>query len=305
MSVEGGVLSQGVVELNIEALPGDIPDAIQVDVSALEINDDGDALDAVAAGRRHVPGRSRRDGPRHDHPAEPGAGRGGDRDRDRAGRRGRGRAPPRRPRSRPPPRTSPEALRLRAGRLARRRARATRAAATPGTPHNVGFEVADALIARWDLPRPRKKFAGELSEGRTGPGGAARRGAQAADLHERGRPLGRPRARGVQARARPGARHPRRDRPAVRGHPRTRSAAAWPATTASSRSSASSAARTSTACGSASGGPDTTDPDIVSAHVLGKWRQPADEVRALVARATRRGRAGRARRRLTPACCLR
>ena len=34
------------------------------------------------------------------------------------------------------------------------------------------------------------------------------------------------------------------------------------------------------------GRPDTTDPDIVSAHVLGKWREPADEVRALVTRAT-------------------
>jgi peptidyl-tRNA hydrolase, PTH1 family len=33
------------------------------------------------------------------------------------------------------------------------------------------------------------------------------------------------------------------------------------------------------------GRPDTTDPEIVSAHVLGKWRQPADEVRALVAQA--------------------
>jgi large subunit ribosomal protein L25 len=37
--VEGGVLSQGVVELNIEALPGDIPDTIQVDVSGLQINE--------------------------------------------------------------------------------------------------------------------------------------------------------------------------------------------------------------------------------------------------------------------------
>jgi large subunit ribosomal protein L25 len=37
--VEGGVLSQGVVELNIEALPGDIPDAIQVDVSAVGMNE--------------------------------------------------------------------------------------------------------------------------------------------------------------------------------------------------------------------------------------------------------------------------
>jgi large subunit ribosomal protein L25 len=38
--VAGGVLSQGVVELNIEALPGDIPDeGIDFDVSGLEIND--------------------------------------------------------------------------------------------------------------------------------------------------------------------------------------------------------------------------------------------------------------------------
>jgi large subunit ribosomal protein L25 len=36
--VEGGVLSQGVVELNVEALPGDLPDVIHVDVSTLEIN---------------------------------------------------------------------------------------------------------------------------------------------------------------------------------------------------------------------------------------------------------------------------
>jgi large subunit ribosomal protein L25 len=36
--VEGGVLSQGVIELNIEALPGDIPDSIVFDVSGLEMN---------------------------------------------------------------------------------------------------------------------------------------------------------------------------------------------------------------------------------------------------------------------------
>src|SRR5437667_10580016 len=36
--VEGGVLSQETREVNIEALPGDIPDSIVHDVSSLEIN---------------------------------------------------------------------------------------------------------------------------------------------------------------------------------------------------------------------------------------------------------------------------
>jgi len=36
---EGGVLEQVTRELNIEALPGDIPEAIQFDVSAMNIND--------------------------------------------------------------------------------------------------------------------------------------------------------------------------------------------------------------------------------------------------------------------------
>ncbi len=33
------------------------------------------------------------------------------------------------------------------------------------------------------------------------------------------------------------------------------------------------------------GRPDSTDPDIVAAHVLGKWRQPRDQVSALIDRA--------------------
>jgi large subunit ribosomal protein L25 len=36
--VEGGIFNQELREVNIEALPGDIPDSIQYDVSGLEMN---------------------------------------------------------------------------------------------------------------------------------------------------------------------------------------------------------------------------------------------------------------------------
>jgi PTH1 family peptidyl-tRNA hydrolase len=39
------------------------------------------------------------------------------------------------------------------------------------TRHNVGFEIARTLIDRWQLPRPKARFRGLLSEGRTGPNG--------------------------------------------------------------------------------------------------------------------------------------
>jgi PTH1 family peptidyl-tRNA hydrolase len=40
-----------------------------------------------------------------------------------------------------------------------------------GTRHNIGFEVADALLARWDLPKLKSKYRGLFTQGRTGPGG--------------------------------------------------------------------------------------------------------------------------------------
>jgi peptidyl-tRNA hydrolase, PTH1 family len=38
--------------------------------------------------------------------------------------------------------------------------------------HNIGFDVARELARRWDLGKPRSKYKGELYEGRTGVGGA-------------------------------------------------------------------------------------------------------------------------------------
>jgi PTH1 family peptidyl-tRNA hydrolase len=40
------------------------------------------------------------------------------------------------------------------------------------TRHNVGFMIAERLIERWDLPKPKSKFRGLLSEGRVGSPGA-------------------------------------------------------------------------------------------------------------------------------------
>jgi peptidyl-tRNA hydrolase, PTH1 family len=40
-----------------------------------------------------------------------------------------------------------------------------------GTRHNIGFEVADELTRRWALPKPKSRYRGLLTEGRTGPGG--------------------------------------------------------------------------------------------------------------------------------------
>jgi PTH1 family peptidyl-tRNA hydrolase len=40
-----------------------------------------------------------------------------------------------------------------------------------GTRHNIGFRIAEALIDRWSLPRPKAKYRGLLTDGRAGPGG--------------------------------------------------------------------------------------------------------------------------------------
>jgi PTH1 family peptidyl-tRNA hydrolase len=39
------------------------------------------------------------------------------------------------------------------------------------TRHNIGFQIADELARRWELPKPKQKYRGDLTEGRTGPGG--------------------------------------------------------------------------------------------------------------------------------------
>ena len=56
---EGGVLSQPLRELNVEALPLEVPEQLELDVSGMEIGDTLRIADVAVARRRHAPRRSR------------------------------------------------------------------------------------------------------------------------------------------------------------------------------------------------------------------------------------------------------
>jgi PTH1 family peptidyl-tRNA hydrolase len=153
-----------------------------------------------------------------------------------------------------------------------------------GTRHNVGFEVADALARRWQLPRARRRFNGLLTEGRTGPGGP-----RVAVLlpqtymNESGRSVGP--ARGVyrlpldrvlvvhdeidlpfgEIRARVGG--------GLAGHNGLKSLKRELGGTGFAR------VRVGV------GRPPTTDPERVAAYVLGRFREPREEVEQLIERA--------------------
>jgi len=148
----------------------------------------------------------------------------------------------------------------------------------------VGFQVADALIARWDLPKPKKKFAGELSEGRTGPGGPRVAVLKPQTyMNEAGRSVGPARGSFKLDLDRLLVIHDEIDLPfgdirvrlggGLAGHNGLKSLKRELGGTDFHR------VRIGV------GRPDTTDPDLVAAYVLGRWRQSAAEVRELIERA--------------------
>jgi PTH1 family peptidyl-tRNA hydrolase len=150
--------------------------------------------------------------------------------------------------------------------------------------HNIGFGVARELVRRWDLGKPRSKYRGELWEGRTGPGGA-----RVAILL----PLTFMNAAGDSAGPARGALKASLERTVVLhdeieipfGEIRTREGGGL-----AGHNGLKSLKR---GFGSADfwrvrigvGRPDSSDPEIVSAWVLGRFREPRQEVEALVAEA--------------------
>ncbi|HEX8084770.1 MAG TPA: aminoacyl-tRNA hydrolase [Solirubrobacteraceae bacterium] len=153
-----------------------------------------------------------------------------------------------------------------------------------GSPHNVGFEVADALARRWDLPSAKKRFNGLVTEGRTGPGGA-----RVAVLlpqtymNEAGRSVGPARGAYKVPLERVLVLHDEIDLPFGEIRTRLGGGLAGHNGLKSLKRELGDAGFTRVRVGV--GRPDSTDPEVVAAYVLGRWRQPREDVQDLVARA--------------------
>ena len=152
------------------------------------------------------------------------------------------------------------------------------------SPHNAGFQVARALIDRWGLGTPKTKFAGLLAEGRTMPGGA-----RVAVLlpqtfmNESGRSAGPARGAFKLDLDHVLAVHDEIDLPFGDIRERLGGGLAGHNGLKSLKRELGSPDFHRVRVGV--GRPDSTDPEVVSAYVLGAWRQPRADVDDLVARA--------------------
>ncbi|HYF24754.1 MAG TPA: aminoacyl-tRNA hydrolase [Baekduia sp.] len=152
------------------------------------------------------------------------------------------------------------------------------------TPHNVGFLVAEELARRWELGKPRKTFNGLLFEGRTMPGGPRVAVLKPQTyMNESGRSAGPARGALKVGLDRVIAVHDELDLPFGELRPRMGGGLAGHNGLKSLKAAFGSPDFGRVRIGI--GRPDTTDPETVSAHVLGRWKQSDDEVRELVERA--------------------
>ena len=153
-----------------------------------------------------------------------------------------------------------------------------------GTRHNVGFEVANALAARWDLPAARKAFGGLVTEGRTGPGGP-----RVAVLlpqtymNESGTAAGPARGQYGVPLDRVVAIHDEIDLPFGQVQTRKGGGLAGHNGLKSLKQHLGGADFLRVRVGV--GRPDSTDPEVVSRYVLSRFAEPAAEVRTLIERA--------------------
>ncbi len=153
-----------------------------------------------------------------------------------------------------------------------------------GTRHNLGFEIANVLARRWELPRARSRFNGLLTEGRAGPGGP-----RVAVLlpqtymNDAGRSVGPARGTYKLGLDRVLVLHDEIDLPF--GDVRTRVGGGLAGHNGLKSLKAELGGPDFTRVRAGVGRPDSTDPQIVSAHVLGAFREPKADVADLIERA--------------------
>jgi peptidyl-tRNA hydrolase, PTH1 family len=152
------------------------------------------------------------------------------------------------------------------------------------TRHNVGFEVAKLAAERWGLPKPKKKYAGLYTDGRAGPGGP-RVGVLMPQtyMNDVGNSVGPARGALKLDLDRVVVVHDEIDLPFGRIESRLGGGLAGHNGLKAVKAGLGSPDFRRIRVGV--GRPDTTDPEIVSAHVLGRFTESDDEVRELVERA--------------------
>jgi len=153
------------------------------------------------------------------------------------------------------------------------------------TRHNIGFEVAALAAERWGLPKAKKKYGGLYTDGRIGPG-LPRVGVLLPQtfMNDAGKSVGPARGSlGVDL-DRVVAVHDEIDLPFGRIETRIGGGLAGHNGLKSLKRELGAPEFQRVRIGV--GRPDSTDPEIVSAWVLGRFREPPDEVRALVEAAT-------------------
>ena len=156
-----------------------------------------------------------------------------------------------------------------------------------GTRHNIGFEVANVLTERWGLPRAKQKYAGLLTEGRAGSPGIGVDQPRVAVLlpqtymNEAGRSVGPARGALRVPLERVLVLHDEIDLPFGEIRTRLGGGLAGHNGLKSLKRELGSADFARVRIGVDR--PPTTDPDRVAAYVLGRFREPAADVSALVA----------------------
>jgi peptidyl-tRNA hydrolase, PTH1 family len=152
-----------------------------------------------------------------------------------------------------------------------------------GSPHNIGFEVAERLNRRWDLGKPKSRYRGLLTEGRTGIGAGHARVAilmPQTYMNEAGKSVSPARGELKVDLDHVLVIHDEIDLPFADIRTRLGGGLAGHNGLKSLKASLGSADFWRVRVGV--GRPPTTDPDRVAAYVLGKFREPKADVEALI-----------------------